>query len=99
MLLYAHDPDTKESIRETVEQEMNGQAPAEIDKEINKRHQQVLEQAVICFHQPDLRDYIVEVRKKYDQIIDMVNMDMVTKSAWVKDQKAHAEELVNHFKT
>jgi type I restriction enzyme R subunit len=98
MLLYAHDPDTKDSIRESVHSEMRGQAPSEIDKEIEKRTTKVLEDAIKCFHNPELRDYIVDVRKKYDQIIDVVNMDSVTKSGWVKDQKAHAEELVNHFK-
>jgi type I restriction enzyme R subunit len=77
---------------------MRGQAPSEIDKEIEKRTSKVLEDAIKCFHNPELRDYIVDVRKKYDQIIDVVNIDTVTKSSWVKDQKAHAEELVNHFK-
>jgi type I restriction enzyme R subunit len=99
MLLYAHDPDTKESIRESVYSEMRGKAPADIDKEIEKRTNNVLEEAIKCFHNPDLREYIVDVRKKYDQIIDVVNIDSVTQSSWVKDQKALAEELVNHFKT
>ena len=44
-----------------------------------------------CFHNPDLREYIVDVRRKYDQIIDVINLDSVTKSGWVKDQKSHAE--------
>jgi type I restriction enzyme R subunit len=98
MLLYAHDPDTKESIKQEVQKEMRGEAPAAIEKEIEKRSNKVLEDAVKCFNDNDLRDYIVDVRKKYDQIIDVVNIDTVTKSGWVKDQKAHAEELVNHFK-
>ena len=98
MLLYAHDPDTRESIRESVYSEMRGQAPSEIEKEIEKRTAEVLEQAVKCFHNPDLREYLVDVRKKYDQIIDVVNIDSVTKSGWVKDQRAYAEELVSHFK-
>ena len=98
MLLYAHDPDTRESIRESVYSEMHGQAPSDIEKEIEKRTGEVLEQAVKCFHNPDLREYLVDVRKKYDQIIDVVNIDSVTKSGWVKDQRAHAEELVSHFK-
>lgn len=98
MLLYAHDPDTKEAIKNAVHNEMRDKDWVTIDKEIETRTGRVLEDAVKCFHNPDLREYIVEVRKKYDQIIDVVNIDTVTKSAWVKDQKAHAEELVNHFK-
>jgi type I restriction enzyme R subunit len=98
MLLYAHDPDTRESIRESVYSEMRGQAPLDIEKEIEKRTGEVHEQAVKCFHNPDLREYLVDVRKKYDQIIDVVNIDSVTKSGWVQDQRAHDEELVSHFK-
>lgn len=50
------------------------------------------------FNSPDLRDYIVDVRKKYDQIIDTVNIDAVSKSGWVKDQQAEAEKLIADFK-
>ncbi|MBK9272056.1 MAG: DEAD/DEAH box helicase family protein [Saprospiraceae bacterium] len=99
MLLNAHDPDTKENIKQEVHREMHGQAPAEIEKEVEKRTHKVLEEAIQCFHNPELRDYLVDVRKKYDQIIDIVNMDSLTKSGWVKDQKAHAEELVTHFRS
>ena len=98
MLLTAHDPDVRDDIRVAVNKEMKGQAPIAIDKEIKKREQKLLEESVQCFHNPDLREYIVDVRRKYDQIIDVINLDSVTKSGWVKDQKSHAEELVNHFK-
>jgi len=49
------------------------------------------------FHNPDLRDYIVNVRRKYDQIIDTVNIDAVSKSGWVKDQNAAAEGVIMEF--
>lgn len=99
MLLNAHDPDTQENIRLAVENQMPTHPPAEIEKEIENRTGKILETAVRCFHNPDLRDYIVNVRKKYDQIIDGVNIDTVTQSGWVKDQKDRAEALINDFKT
>ena len=78
---------------------MNRQAPAEIDKEINKRHQQVLEQGgdlfspagpegLYCGSEEEVRpDYWYGEHGYGDEA-----------PGW-KDQKAHAEELVNHFKT
>jgi len=53
---------------------------------------------VAVFHNPDLRDFITYVRKKYDQIIDTLNQDAITKSAWVKDIKAEAQQTVQDFK-
>ena len=34
--------------------------------------QRLIEEAVAVFNNPDLRNYIVDVRKKYDQVIDGV---------------------------
>jgi type I restriction enzyme R subunit len=98
-LLYANDPDTIESIDIAVRSENKGASPAEIEDLIKQQHQAVLEHAVAVFHNPDLREFIVDVRKKYDQIIDTVNIDTVTKSGWVKDQQAEAEQLILDFKT
>lgn len=98
-LLYANDPDTLESIQTSVHTELMGAAPIEIEARIKQKHDEVLEQAVAVFHNPDLREFIVDVRKKYDQIIDTVNMDAVTKSGWVKDQQLEAEQLITEFKS
>jgi type I restriction enzyme R subunit len=96
-LLYAHDPDTLESIAGAIRSEHAGAAPEKIAALIQQQQQAILEQAVAVFHNPELRNFIVDVRRKYDQIIDTVNMDTVTKSGWVKDQQAEAEQLVRDF--
>jgi type I restriction enzyme R subunit len=98
-LLNAHDPDTIESIEQEVRGANPGAAPQQIEELVKQQHQQILEKAVEVFHNPELREFIVEVRRKYDQIIDTVNIDSVVKSGWVKDQKAEAEVLINDFKT
>jgi type I restriction enzyme, R subunit len=97
MLLHAHDPDTREGIVQSVRQEMLGGAAADIEREVEQRMNTVLDTAVQCFHNPDLREYLVDVRRKYDQIIDVVNIDQLTNSGWVSDQRAHAAEVVSHF--
>ena len=97
-LLYAHDPDTKESIEQIIKSEQPGIAPKELEDQVNQKHQAILEHAISVFHNPDLRDFIVDVRRKYDQIIDTLNIDAVVNSGWVKDQQAEAEKLVADFK-
>lgn len=97
-LLYAHDPDTKESIEEIIKSEQPGIAPQDLEEQVKQQHQAILEHAISVFHNPDLRNYIIDVRKKYDQIIDSINIDTVVNSGWVKDQQAESEQLVTDFK-
>jgi type I restriction enzyme R subunit len=97
-LLYAHDPDTKESVEQTIKAEQPGLAPNELEIQVKQQHQAILEHAISVFHNPDLREFIVDVRKKYDQIIDTLNIDTVVNSGWVKDQQAEAEKLIAEFK-
>jgi type I restriction enzyme R subunit len=97
-LLYAHDPDTKESIEQIIRSEQPGIATKELEDQVKDKHQAILEHAISVFHNPDLRDFIVDVRKKYDQIIDTLNIDTVVTSGWVKDQQAEAEKLIADFK-
>ena len=97
-LLHAHDPDTLESLELNVRSEFTHESPMFIANEIKQRHEAILNQAVAVFNNPDLRNYIIDVRKKYDQVIDSINIDSVTKSGWVKDQIQEAQNLVADFK-
>jgi len=96
-LLNAHDPDTLESVKLKVISDKLGVSPNEINDEIKKQHTKLIEEAVSIFHNPELREYIVDVRKKYDQIIDGINMDEVTNIGWVKDQQAAASLTISNF--
>lgn len=97
-LLFAHDPDTKETIHQAILTSNPGISPHQLEQESQSQHQAILDHAVAIFHNPDLREFIVDVRKKYDQIIDSVNIDAVIKSGWVKDQNQEAEQLISDFK-
>lgn len=97
-LLYAYDPDTLESIETIVKSENADASPLMIEDLVRGQHNVILEHAVEVFNNPELREFIIDVRKKYDQIIDTVNMDSITKSGWVKDQVAEAEQLILDFK-
>ena len=97
-LLNAYDPDTVEGIRRKVEAENPDASPAAVNVQINNHHAQIIEEAVAAFNNPELRNYIVDVRKKYNQVIDHINIDEVTAMGWVKDQQAAAEGTISNFK-
>jgi type I restriction enzyme, R subunit len=97
-LLHAHDPDTLQGITQEVQAQHKGAAPATIEAAIQERHQQIIEQAVAVFDDYEVRDFVVDIRRKYDQIIDHINPDELVNIGWVKDNVADAEKLVSDFK-
>ena len=97
-LLNAHDPDTLESIRLEVASTMPGASPQDLQTALTTQHLSLLEAATAIFYNPDLRNFVVDVRKKYDQIIDHINPDEILGIGWVKDNKAGAEALVHEFR-
>jgi type I restriction enzyme, R subunit len=96
-LLNAHNPDTLEQIETKIRREKIGEAPLSIDTAIAAEKQRLIDDAVQVFNNPDVRQYIIDVRKKYDQIIDSVNLDSVVQSGWVKDTEAAAQTTVQDF--
>ena len=96
-LLNAYDPDTIESEKSKVRSEMKDASRMDIEKEILNRHEKIIEQAVAVFHNPALRNFIVDVRKKYDQTIDTINQDEIQNIGWVRDQEAAAALTISNF--
>jgi len=96
-LLNAYDPDTINNVELKINNELLGEAPARITTAIEKEKQKIIEEAIAVFHNPELRNYIVDIRKKYDQVIDTVNLDTITNIGWVKDQQAAATNTIQDF--
>jgi type I restriction enzyme R subunit len=96
-LLNAYDPDTMDNLKLKMENEMHGSSPEDIHSQFTILHYQLIDQATALFNNYDLRNYIIDVRKKYDQYIDHINPDEITAMGWVKDSKAAAESLVHDF--
>ena len=96
-LLNAHDPDAMMDAENIVRKDLQGQAPVVIEAAIQKEKEKIVERAVDVFNNPELRNYIVDVRKKYDQIIDGINIDEVSNIGWVKDRDAAAELTISNF--
>lgn len=50
------------------------------------------------FCKPDVRDYLLEVKRVHEQLIDNENIDAVTASGFACDQKDKAQETVKKFR-
>lgn len=96
-LLNAYDPDTIENLKISIYNEKLGDAPDEINAAFNAKHASLINEAVAVFNNPEFREYIVDVRKKYNQVIDHINLDEITNIGWVKDQQAAAELTISNF--
>jgi type I restriction enzyme R subunit len=98
-LLNAYDPDTLESIRLSIDQQLPGAAPSVREILFKEQHDKLIEQATQVFNSFELRNYVIDIRKQYDQVIDHVNPDELLNIGWVKDNVVIAQGLVQDFKT
>jgi type I restriction enzyme, R subunit len=96
-LLNAYDPDTLESREQTIREQNPGASPEELNSKFKIQNSKLIDDATAVFDSWELRNYVVDVRKKYDQYIDHINPDEITNIGWVKDSKAAAENLVREF--
>lgn len=96
-LLNAYNPDVLEEIKLKLEETHGGEAPAVMDEAFAQQHEQLLAAAASVFN-GELNEFIDNVRKVHEQIIDVVNIDEVIHIGWDKDQKAKAENLVRDFR-
>ncbi len=96
-LLNVYDPDTIQNLKVNIQKENPDASPEQINASFITHHSSLISEAVNVFHNPDLRNYIVDVRKKYDQVIDGINIDEITNIGWVADQQAAAALTIINF--
>jgi type I restriction enzyme R subunit len=93
-LLDANDPDfikTKAREKYKVEKE-------EITKkQIDDTQKEFLDKACDIFNNPDIREYIENVRKKHEQVIDTINIDTVINADWDKQTQNQAQDTIKTF--
>ncbi|MCC5924004.1 MAG: DEAD/DEAH box helicase family protein [Crocinitomicaceae bacterium] len=97
-LLNAYDPDTVDQIETTVRGNKRGEAPIEIEKEINQQLTDLRNKAATVFT-GELNEYLENVRKVHEQIIDTLNTDRVIRAEWDSFSKDKAKNVVEDFKT
>lgn len=90
-LLDAFNPDAIEDMAAKPESEGGTGGDEELAQE------KLIKEASSTFT-GEIIDYIENIRKVTEQIIDVVNIDEVTHAGWDKEQKKQAESLVDNFK-
>jgi len=63
-----------------------------------KKAQENLIDAARSTFSGELNEYIENVRRVHEQIIDNINTDTVLRAEWDKDAVVRADELINDFK-
>jgi type I restriction enzyme, R subunit len=96
-LLNAYDADTIEQVKCNIEKEHPYATGEEQEAIYSKKQSELVEQATAVFNSWELRNYVIDVRKKYDQYIDHINLDEIQNIGWVKDNKAAAEGIIHDF--
>lgn len=58
----------------------------------------LVEKAIEPMFSAELRNYLENVRKAHDQVIDNENLDAVISSGWDTDREDHAKEVIQTFR-
>lgn len=67
-------------------------------QQLHAAQQQLVQEAVAPFHQPEVRDFIENVRRSHEQIMDNVNLDHVTFADFDSQQESHARRTRETFR-
>lgn len=92
-LLNAFDEDV---VRDKARADTGAATPDE--QQIQQAQKELLVAAVAPFHSPDAREYIENVRRSHDQLIDNVNMDAVLFAGFDAQQEENADRVISVFR-
>ena len=93
-LLNAFDEDV---ILSKAQQQTGEETPTE--EQLRQAQQELIKEAVAPFHNPAVRDYVENVRRSHDQIIDNVNIDAVTYAGFDSQQEENADRVISTFRS
>ncbi len=91
-LLASYDPDVIESVAEGIK--AAGPIPAD---DAQKQAQKELTDTVRNTFTGELNDFIVNVHRVHEQIIDNINMDTLVRAEWDNDAAENAARIVSEF--
>ncbi len=92
-LLNAYNPDKIEEKAQVLKREN----PEITQKQALEMAKETLSKTASSIFNGELNGYIENVRRVHEQIIDIVNIDNVTKAQWGRDSVDKAREIVNDF--
>ena len=92
-LLNAFDED---AIRDKAKVDIGAAEPD--TEQLKQAQKDMISQAVAPFHKPEVREYIENVRRSHDQLIDNVNMDSVLFAGFDTQQEENADRVISVFR-
>ncbi len=92
-LLNAFDEDV---ITERAKADAGTEEPTE--EQLQAAKAALITEAVAPFHNPDNRDFIEDIRRSHDQIIDNVNLDFVTFAGFDTQREENADQIIATFR-
>lgn len=69
------------------------------EEDFKKAQKELLKAAVEPFHVPEVREFIENVRRSHDQIIDNVNLDSVIFAGFDAQQEENVNKVLSSFRT
>jgi len=92
-LLNAFDEDV---ITERAKADAGTEEP--IEEQLQAAKTALITEAVTPFHNPETRDFIENVRRSHDQIIDNINLDTVTFAGYDTQREENADQVITTFR-
>ncbi len=92
-LLNAFDEDV---ISERAKADAGTEEPTE--EQLQAAKTALITEAVTPFHNPEARDFIENVRRSHDQIIDNINLDTVTFAGYDTQREENADQVIATFR-
>ena len=92
-LLNAFDEDV---ITEKAKLDMGMSEPTE--EQMKAAQEELIKEAVEPFHDPEIRDFIENVRRSHEQIIDNINLDHVVYAGFDTHREEKADEMIKTFR-
>ncbi|HOH84100.1 MAG TPA: type I restriction-modification enzyme R subunit C-terminal domain-containing protein [Bacteroidales bacterium] len=96
-LLVAYNPDTLDEIGAHIVKNKPSATTAEIDTALKQAQDELIEKAAATFH-GELNNYIENVRKAHEQVIDIINPDKLEFAGWEEQSAEYANKIISDFK-
>lgn len=68
------------------------------EAQIAQTRKMLADEAAVPFQKPEIRDYVENVRRSHEQIIDSVNLDTVLFAGFDSQQKINADRVIASFR-
>ena len=95
-LLDAFDPDVLAG-KAGVDLSDDHEPTEDEQRRMEEAKKALIQEAVQPFYDPDVRNYIENMRRSHEQVIDSVNLDSVLFAGYDTDQQANADRILNTF--